>query len=157
MHPGYCWNSQKCPWYVCQQITRQHEELSKKGKWSVWGRWPLKKAAVGFFWGRWENYYWLNEGISISATYRAELPRISQAHDSKGSDQGCRERRGIGQTTEWVYISPLPLETGWLWAGQSLFIYLFFKKDLSVYLAAPVFIAACGIFIGYHLSAVCGI
>lgn len=45
---------------------------------------------------------------------RAELPRISQAHDSKGSDQGCRERRGIGQTIEWVYISPLPLETGWL-------------------------------------------
>ena len=57
---------------------------------------------------------------------RAELPRVSQAHDSKGSDQGCRERRGIGQTTEWVYVSPLPLETGWLWAGQSLFIYLFF-------------------------------
>lgn len=34
---------------------------------------------------------------------RAEFPTVSQTHDSKGSDQGQRERKGAGQTAGMTF------------------------------------------------------
>lgn len=104
------------PTCLCSFILQSIDWLSKKSK-------SLVHSASGRLMILCEGFQLLLGQVNRP---RAELPRVSQAHDSKGSDQGYRERRGIGQTTEWVYVSPLPLETGWLWAGQSLFIYLFF-------------------------------
>ena len=57
---------------------------------------------------------------------RAELPRISQAHDSKGSDQGYRERRG-DWTDYRVGLHFTSALGNWLALGRTipLYVYIF--------------------------------
>lgn len=48
---------------------------------------------------------------------RAELPTVSQARDSKGSDQGQGERKGAGQTTGMSFSLTSALGN-WLGLGK---------------------------------------
>ena len=54
---------------------------------------------------------------------RAELPRISQAHDSKGSDQGCREEGNWADFRVGLHFTSAL--GNWLALSRTIPLYLF--------------------------------